>query len=208
MSIDAFLELLKEGGEQVEGETQDVLFPKFIEIKSFSMNAKRDMKSSKQSSTSETDTSLPDPDSEPDLDAILERPTMTNNKPGESVSDSFTVEITKDVDLASTELFSNYCYSVSDQAMPYDKAIFYFRISGAGLKLGKEPKNVSFLVLELTQPFVYSYRLDTRSTSIPEETVGFYFQTFHVTYKPQQTTGRLREPIEASHALGFEGDGA
>jgi type VI protein secretion system component Hcp len=207
MAIDGFLELFKESGETVEGEAQDAVFANMIELNTFTMDATRDMKES------DSDTELPEEDNRLvlgdglTLNLSSDRDNMSNSAPGSSVSESFTVEITKEVDLATTELFSNYCYARAKQAMPYEKAVFYFRIAGIGKSAGKEPEDVAFLIIEFTKPYVYSYKQDTRSTSIPEETVGFYFQSFTMKYKPQTTTGKLAEPAEVSHALGFEDEG-
>jgi len=191
MAIDGYLELIKDG-EPIKGGSNDVIFKGLIDVLSFSMSARRDLTTE---SRTEDALEFAEAGGGEEMASSQEMPV-----------DSFSLEITKEVDLSSPDLFNNYCQTSTKLQDPFDSATFYFRVAGGSsmFKAGSDKEAVCFLVMEVTKPYVYSYHLESKSTSIPQENVKFFFQTYELKYKPQKGAGDLSQPIVKSHDLGYD----
>jgi len=92
-------------------------------------------------------------------------------------------KITKDVDIASPELFLAYCENTKAKPVPFAMARVTLRRAG-----GSEPQ--VYLVVEFTDVLVTTYSVQSSKDDLPEETVEFTFKKMvKVNYRPQSLHG-------------------
>jgi type VI protein secretion system component Hcp len=192
MASDVFMYLYK-SGSKIQGGSTDAMFPESIELRSFSMDAEG--------------TVVSDP---AEIDKLRDRLLTSRDKPfatetdeAEEPLDSFTIEIKKDFDIASTELFNNYAQAASRKPIHFDKAEVFCRIGGPTANPDAQAVQVCVLIYEFRQLYVFDYSLDTsEKSSIPSEKCQLYFDKYRITYRQQLASGKLDKAL----ALGWDFD--
>jgi len=203
MAIDAFLKLVGDS-DPIKGECMDKLFPGLIELSSFSLDAQKDATGRMEgqgglSPIARNHAQTPEmqlPNIQTELD-----PSSPDRQIGK---DAFGFKITKDMDVSSRYLLQNYCFTWRGDSNPFKEAFVYFRKGGYARAQGLTGENASFLILHFTKPYVYEYQMETdESSSIPKETVKFYFENFTMTYARQLETGQLASGQGGKLTLGW-----
>ncbi len=167
MGVDLFLKLSKNAAP-IKGECDDQNFVGMSQLQSFEMAAL----------------------------SLLSRPeTKPGGPPGadeweEPAADACSFNVKKALDSASPDLFLNYTEAQSPERRSSCllRATVYFRLDGAPLKAAAAD-NVSFLVLDFMDVFVYSYSLNCEDDAVrPTEDVKFYFDKYKLTYRDLDTS--------------------
>jgi type VI protein secretion system component Hcp len=193
VAIDVFLYLYK-GDAVVKGGSTDAVFPNAIALKSFSMDAEATIDLDEQAAQQ----------MESRVDH-LQMPFGGEQAKPEKPLDSFSIEISKEFDRSSTELFKNYALVAQNPSNPdkvrFAKAEVYCRIAGPSIQPGMKPEQLCFLVYEFRNLHIYEYSLEIgEESSIPTEKCKFYFDKYRITYRQQMRTGKLGTPL----SLGWD----
>lgn len=187
MAIDGFLELLRDDGEKVAGESLDRKFGKehAIAILSFEMKStssdrkkkKKDAKGKGGKKGSDTDDDDFDDD---DVGSAKGKRTCP-----------ISFKISKEVDSSSPYLYLSYC-THSDAEDSNDKP---FKIARVTLRKAEGGQALEFLVLEFEQAFVTSYKVGTDESKMPTESLSFTCKACKIKYRPQRMGGSNRDNI-------------
>lgn len=174
MSLDGFLELIKQG-KPVEGESLDKIFSakKAIAISSFDVwtleNEIEDEDGPDLSNAPTTGNGPLRPRGKPNTDEKKKCPIF--------------FKVTKEVDASSPELFLGYCRHADLQiSEAYDSAKVTIRKAGG-------PNPVVYLVMEFGKVYVCSYSVNTDESKLPTETVSFSCRSAKMQYRPQKSKG-------------------
>jgi type VI protein secretion system component Hcp len=163
MAFDAFMQLIKGGKPAVQGETLDA---KFGKLKAFELT--------KFKLTSQRD--------------------MTSEE-GEAEGDEpvFILNIEKEIDSATPDLFLNYCrYATTKNSGTFDEAIVTVRKAAGAAQL-------EYLVYRFRDVYIKSWRLEnTDEDGLPEEVVDFCFHHCSVEYYAQKPGGAGADLTEGS----------
>jgi type VI protein secretion system component Hcp len=96
----------------------------------------------------------------------------------------FLLNITKDVDSATTDLFKNYLQQKTRAQPVFDKAILTLRKAAGS-------KQIKYLILEFDHVGIESWKLQNDDgDDLPEEIIDFSFRTIKFQYIPQSVTGK------------------
>jgi type VI protein secretion system component Hcp len=171
VATDIFLEL-KKGGAPVRGECQDAPFAGMIQLLAFEMQALSLL-------TQPAGTVL----SQGSRRGELQQKEIADFEDAGS-DDACSFSVAKEVDLASIDLFANYIDAQNpEKPKPLMQGWVYFRHDGPTAPGGKA-KDVSFMVLEFDELFVYDYSLEADAEARrPKEEVRFYFDKYAMTYR-------------------------
>ena len=151
-TLDAFLELCKGGKPAIEGETLDAVFSP----KKAAQVTKFKLSCQKE---------LTDDDSESEDD-----------------SQPFVLNITKEIDAASGDIFQGYCYHAGKRFIPFTDGKLTVRKGGRG--------QIEFLIFEMTEVYIKNWRLENSdSDPLPEEIFDLCFNTLKITYYAQKPSG-------------------
>jgi type VI protein secretion system component Hcp len=173
MPIDAFLEIIDEENP-VHGESDDEVFKakKAIEVLSVSLEPVK-----------ATSVETP-PEGEATRTKGVRSPLAAPR--------SFKLDITKEVDNASPNLFLAYCRFLTNADPAYCKPFDSMRLT---LRKAAGPNALNYLVLEFSDVFVVSYKMKIGgSETVATEDVSFGFESCMMTYRIQTTTGRGHSP--------------
>jgi len=199
MAIDVFLKLMKSDGSNVQGESRDKVCKGLIELEEFSMEALKSLSADLQDKELQFQR-LFQSTGISRIGNLWEGEVAELDDEPQTAGDSFSFSIKKDVDTSSGELFLNYCQTATKkEKVAFKKAVFYFRKAGeweAVLAKGGTvtPVQASFLMMQFTKPYVYKYTVEVsgNESSVPTESVDFYFENYQVTYKEQSYSGSLK----------------
>jgi type VI protein secretion system component Hcp len=166
MALDCFLQLLKGGKSAVEGESLDA---KFGPLKAFELVKFR--------LSSQIDMTTEDPAAGAD----------------EEAEQAFVLNVTKEIDSATPDLFLNYCrFSATRTLGTFDEAILTVR-KAAGAKA------LEYLVYRLRDVYIKSWRLENADADgLPEEVIDFCFMACTVEYSAQRTAGGGTGMVQAT----------
>lgn len=176
MAIDGFLELIRHG-QPVPGETLDKTFSakRAMSITGFTVWTLENEIEDEAPPSSVSDNS----DSKWGQ-ASLGSPKARSTEPKKC---PIFFRITKEVDLASAELYLAYCKHADTQAdEPFDLAKVSIRKAG-----GAHP--LVFLVLEFGKVYVASYQVSSNPDRLPVETISFTCRSCKIQYRPQKQQG-------------------
>jgi type VI protein secretion system component Hcp len=181
MAFDAFMELFKGNKVAVTGETLDKKFAdkKAFELRSFKLNSQRDM-----TQGHEVDPGDEEGQAEP----------------------VFVLNIQKDIDSATPDLFLNYCRYATmrgqdkQQSGVFDIAIVTVRKAGGIRSEGGKAVTgqIEYLVYEFHNVYIKSWKLEESGSGdeLPEEVVDFCFNYCQMQYYPQKKTGEQASAVE------------
>jgi type VI protein secretion system component Hcp len=195
MPLDGFLEL-KKGGKPVEGENLDTHFGRkhAMAIQSFWIGSSGS-EGAKKAKKKEAGHGKPGAHEAPKPgahEAPKPPPAPPPSADGEAAKPKhpLTFKVTKEVDLATTKLFTAYCeHADRDKLGGEKKGSDCFDSATVTLRKASGGKPLVYLVVEFTTVFVNSFEIKTDSSKLPVETVAFSFETCKFKYTPQKATG-------------------
>lgn len=199
--LEAFLVITGAMGSAppIEGETLDADFKaqKAIEVESFEIGASVDLESNKTAQDQSVTKSYEESGQRESafLTQLLQRSYQMfvdrDGSSSEQYTDAQILTISKSLDRSSPTLFQAYC-STSRTKEQGDK----FRYASATLTVRRAsvPRYI-LAVYEFKNVFIASYTLTSDDDARPGEEVEIGFQSFKVTYHPQNPTGASDPPV-------------
>jgi type VI protein secretion system component Hcp len=204
------LVLTRKGQDTVKGECQDANFKEAIEIRSFELGssqpfddadsyyAVQDLKMREEVSLARRlrkDQTFAEIYNDPVLSIGMriaeaeEGPDEeTRSYEGKDVSEeeACQIEVTKEIDYSSPDLFLAYCSNQDPENRTiFEKAVVYLRKSGAG----KNPE--VYCTFTFSDVVVVGFTFATQGSQPPQETVRFSFGKCRMEYRPQHASGGL-----------------
>jgi type VI protein secretion system component Hcp len=182
-------------GEQIKGESQDLVFKECIELVKFDFDAISDVDTTElfNEETQEWRKNMFADDffgGGGSFGAIA----MNMGDEEATARDSFTFSVSKLYDKASPALFLNYCQATrrNRAAVPFKYAAVYIRLAGVASDPDKDWEEQSYIVMEFENLHVTKYSIKhEQETNIPDEDLTFYFESYVMKYRKQEAEGHM-----------------
>ncbi|OAI49782.1 hypothetical protein AYO44_06180 [Planctomycetaceae bacterium SCGC AG-212-F19] len=196
MAVDCFFYLEDDRGEQVQGESSDLVFKDCIELTKFDFDAISDVerKDLDNEEMQEWRKNMFTDDGFFGGGGSFGAVAMNMGDEEATARDSFTFSVSKMYDKSSPALFLNYCQATrrNRAAVPFKTGSIYLRLPGTPRDPDKDWDNQAFLVMEFENLHVTKYQIKHDSESnIPDESITFYFESYVMKYRRQETEGHL-----------------
>jgi type VI protein secretion system component Hcp len=198
MAVECYLYLEDDQGEQIKGECTDSVFKECIEIFKFDFDAVSQVDPAKM--LGEDATPIPkgklmakgEKNGEGLSGDVMRSSTtaIQEARDEQTGRDSFTFSVDKTVDAASPSLFQSYCKGTSrqEQDPAFKTAIVYVLVGGMKRDPKAKREQLCILVLEFSNLHITQYQVKY-ADGLADEKLTFYFDSYLMTYKWQETTG-------------------
>lgn len=200
MAVDCFLYLEDDQGEPIVGESSDIVFKDCIELTKFGFDAISDVerKDLDDEQMQEFRRTMFTDDGFGGGGGSFFAMGMSMGDEEATARDSFTFSISKLYDKSSPALFLNYCQAarVPRNVVPFKSATIYLRLSGVAIDPNKEWEDHAFMIMEFGNLYVTKYGIKHEAeTNIPDEDITFFFESYVMKYRRQETEGNLASDL-------------